>query len=385
MLGAFRNITYDEEIGLTTFAQNLIAGTIDSKICFNVFWSVGHMTKGSLSALLIRAGNLGRDVAAVHSIADVFILNIRASSPPISILLERENALKWPMLRAIQINCSISQAPVGPLSSANVSFYGYTFASWQDTWYTGPGAYSYVVDSIVYGQIDFADIVARSFRIWYGAGMHGQAQKALGMRHTLPIRKSFGPVLFLMRISHPVTSGRCYLGHPWNTLAIAAYLRAYMDESIHPAGFTPWSREYFAEYNSYGPGGDMLKRVPQESTRTHAQRHPSLAMCRACSDLVLTSSHSEARLLRIFKTVAKPIAIIIYGCYTAYFLRAGQIPHFLVALISPSGYFGSSISYQTPNSIQNYYASKRVPLPNGVELVAPQISPSLPIGPRRSF
>jgi hypothetical protein len=61
-----------------------------------------------------------------------------------------------------------------------------------------------------------------------------------------------------------VTDGQCYLGRsemensliitlsshilihvgrPWNTLAVTVYLRTYMDESIKPAGFTPWSGE----------------------------------------------------------------------------------------------------------------------------------------------
>ena len=33
------------------------------------------------------------------------------------------------------------------------------------------------------------------------------------------------------------------LGRPWNTLAVTVYLRTYMDESIQPAGFTPWAGE----------------------------------------------------------------------------------------------------------------------------------------------
>lgn len=40
------------------------------------------------------------------------------------------------------------------VSYANASFYGCTFASYQDTWYTGRNASTYVVDSIIYGQTD---------------------------------------------------------------------------------------------------------------------------------------------------------------------------------------------------------------------------------------
>jgi hypothetical protein len=58
------------------------------------------------------------------------------------------------LISAIQANYSISQALAGSFIYANVSFYGCTFASWQDTWYTGHGAHSYAVDSIIYGQTD---------------------------------------------------------------------------------------------------------------------------------------------------------------------------------------------------------------------------------------
>lgn len=40
------------------------------------------------------------------------------------------------------------------ISYANASFYGCTFESYQDTWYTGRNASTYVVDSIIFGQTD---------------------------------------------------------------------------------------------------------------------------------------------------------------------------------------------------------------------------------------
>ena len=40
------------------------------------------------------------------------------------------------------------------ISYANASFYGCSFSSYQDTWYTGRNASTYVVDSIIYGQTD---------------------------------------------------------------------------------------------------------------------------------------------------------------------------------------------------------------------------------------
>ena len=54
----------------------------------------------------------------------------------------------------VQANYSISQALVTDISYANASFCGCAFASYQDTWYTGRGASTYVVDNIIYGQTD---------------------------------------------------------------------------------------------------------------------------------------------------------------------------------------------------------------------------------------
>jgi len=52
-------------------------------------------------------------------------------------------------------NFSISQALVTDISYANASFYGCTFASYQDTWYTGRNASTYVIGGTIYGQTDY--------------------------------------------------------------------------------------------------------------------------------------------------------------------------------------------------------------------------------------
>ncbi|KAG2124650.1 carbohydrate esterase family 8 protein [Suillus clintonianus] len=178
---------------------------------------------------------------------------------------------------------SIAQALAGSFIYANVSFYGCTFASWQDTWYAGHGSYTYAVDSIIYGQTDYLFGFGMS---WFqnvilanracGGGITAW-QGTKGTRNGAFIADS-------KIIRSPdanattVTDGQCYLGRPWNTLASAVYLRTYMDESIQPAGFTPWPGEktvpsttYYAEYDSSGPGGDTSKRVPQERILTAAQ------------------------------------------------------------------------------------------------------------------
>ncbi|KIJ62685.1 carbohydrate esterase family 8 protein [Hydnomerulius pinastri MD-312] len=180
-------------------------------------------------------------------------------------------------------NYSISQALVTSIMYANASFYGCAFASWQDTWYTGHGAYTYAVDSIIYGQTDYLFGFGTA---WFqsvtlanracGGGITAW-QGTNGTRNGAYIADS-------RIIRSPdanattVTTEQCYLGRPWNVLAVAVYLRNYMDDSIRPAGFTPWDGEttvpnttYYAEFDSYGPGGNTTARVPQDHILTYTQ------------------------------------------------------------------------------------------------------------------
>ncbi|KAG2108256.1 uncharacterized protein F5147DRAFT_695550 [Suillus discolor] len=144
---------------------------------------------------------------------------------------------------------------------SNVSFYGCTFASWQDTWHTGLDAYSYAVDTIIYGQTDSCD---GSIAAWLGTE---------GTRNGVFI---IDPKIIrsLDANSTTVTNGQCYLGRPWNPLAITVYLHAYMDESIHPDVFTPGPEQY----HSSGPGGNMSKRLPQEYILTDMQVNEKISL-----------------------------------------------------------------------------------------------------------
>ncbi|GJE97696.1 pectin lyase-like protein [Phanerochaete sordida] len=176
-------------------------------------------------------------------------------------------------------NFSISQALVTDISYANASFYGCTFASWQDTWYTGRNASTYVVDSIIFGQTDylfgFGTAWFQSITLanracgggivaWKGTNL----TDAPGNRYGAYISDS-------RMIRSPdanattVTAEQCFLGRPWNDLATSVFLRTYMDDTVAPAGFKPFdsarpvimNTTFYAEYRSFGPGGNTSQRV----------------------------------------------------------------------------------------------------------------------------
>ncbi|KAF9236453.1 carbohydrate esterase family 8 protein [Melanogaster broomeanus] len=167
-------------------------------------------------------------------------------------------------------NYSISQALVTYISCANASFYGCTFSSYQDTWYTGWTASTYVVDSIIYGQTDYLFGWGTA---WFqsvtlanrGCGGGIVAWKGTSLTDTPGNR--YGAYISDSRIIrspdadvNAVTLQSCWLGRPWNDLATTVYLRTYMDDSIQPAGFRHFddsrpdiaSTTYYAEYESYG-------------------------------------------------------------------------------------------------------------------------------------
>ncbi|EJF60997.1 pectin lyase-like protein [Dichomitus squalens LYAD-421 SS1] len=183
-------------------------------------------------------------------------------------------------------NFSISQALVTDISYANASFYGCVLASYQDTWYTGRNASTYVIDSIIYGQTDYlfgfgtawfenVTLANRAcgggISAWKGTNLTG----APGNRYGAYISNS-------RIIRSPdanattVTAGKCFLGRPWNDLATTVYLRTFMDDSIAPAGWTPFdsarpvimNTTFYAEFDSFGPGGNTSARIPLEHILT---------------------------------------------------------------------------------------------------------------------
>ncbi|KDQ62039.1 carbohydrate esterase family 8 protein [Jaapia argillacea MUCL 33604] len=176
-------------------------------------------------------------------------------------------------------NYSISQALVTDISYANASFYGCTFASYQDTWYTGKNASTYVVDSIIYGMTDYLFGFGTAWFqnvILANRACGGGITAWKGTNQTDAPGNRYGVYIADSKIirspdanATTVTDSQCYLGRPWNDLCTAVYLRTYMDSSVNATGFIPFSTArpvimnttYYAEYMSYGPGGNTTARA----------------------------------------------------------------------------------------------------------------------------
>ncbi|EEB90465.1 hypothetical protein MPER_11326 [Moniliophthora perniciosa FA553] len=175
---------------------------------------------------------------------------------------------------------SISQALAVDISYANASFYGCSFSSFQDTWYTGRNASTYVVDSTIFGTIDylfgfgtawFQNVILANRACgggvvaWKGTNL----TDAPGNRYGAYVAES---QIIRSPDANATTdiTKKCFLGRPWNDLATTVFLNVFMEDVIQPAGWTAFSKSrpeifnttFYAEFNSTGPGGDTSARLP---------------------------------------------------------------------------------------------------------------------------
>lgn len=106
----------------------------------------------SFNASLIGAGPTGAPLQPLFGNTDFKAYNIDFQNRAVH--FRPEYTVQSADCALYKANFSISQALVTDISYTNASFYGCTFASYQDTWYTGRNASTYVVDSIIFGQTD---------------------------------------------------------------------------------------------------------------------------------------------------------------------------------------------------------------------------------------
>ncbi|KAJ7062369.1 pectin lyase-like protein [Mycena amicta] len=185
-------------------------------------------------------------------------------------------------------NFAISQALATDISYANASFYACSFASFQDTWYTGRNASTYIIDSVVFGQTDYLFGFGTAWfqnTIFANRACGGGLVAWKGTNLTDAPGNRYGAYIANSQIirspdanATTVTANNCFLGRPWNDLAVTVFLSTFMDNSIRAAGFEPFdsarpvimNTTFYAEFNSTGPGGNITGRVPIEHILTAA-------------------------------------------------------------------------------------------------------------------
>ncbi|KAI0088482.1 carbohydrate esterase family 8 protein [Irpex rosettiformis] len=274
---------YHETVNITRQAPLILLGQLDSSTAFN---PSGNATTRNLVQIwnnVFVANGIDDAQSAVLTVSPSFNGSLIGAGPtgaPLQPLFGNTDFKAYNLnFQNRAANFSISQALVTDISYANASFYGCSFASYQDTWYTGRNASTYVVDSIVFGQTDYLFGFGTA---WFqnvtlaNRACGGGIVAWKGTNLTDAPNNRYGAYIADSRIirspdanATTVTKQQCFLGRPWNDLATSVFLRTSMDDSIAPAGFKPFdsarpviaNTTFYAEYHSSGVGGNTSKRV----------------------------------------------------------------------------------------------------------------------------
>ncbi|XP_002527752.2 pectinesterase [Ricinus communis] len=138
----------------------------------------------------------------------------------------------------------------------------------QDTLYTHSKRQFYR-DTDIYGTIDFifgnSAVVIQNCNI-FARKPSGDKNYVTAQGRTDP-NQNTGISIHNCKITSESGSKVTYLGRPWQKYARVVIMQSFLDGSINPAGWFPWSGSfalntlYYAEYMNSGPGASTSGRV----------------------------------------------------------------------------------------------------------------------------
>ncbi|KAL1851008.1 hypothetical protein VTK73DRAFT_9563 [Phialemonium thermophilum] len=155
------------------------------------------------------------------------------------------------------------------VSYANAGFYSCGLYGYQDTLYVGKLGNAYFYDTVIAGQTDFI----------YGFGTAWIERSTLLLRNcgggiiawkgtNTSFVNKYGAYISRARVLAANATiaeaivGKCALGRPWNSQHRSIFMSSYLDASILPAGYKPWSSPVnnytlMATFHDFGPGYDV--------------------------------------------------------------------------------------------------------------------------------
>lgn len=176
------------------------------------------------------------------------------------------------------------------IGSDRAVIYRCSVEGYQDSLYAHSNRQFYR-DTDVYGTVDFifgnAAAVLQNCNIYPrkpGDGSHKNTVTAQG--RTDP-NQNTGTSIHNCKIAAAADLApekgkfRTFLGRPWKKYSRTVVMQTYMDESVDPAGWEPWSGEfalsslYYGEYMNRGPGAAIGGRVSWPGS------HPAMSSAEA--------------------------------------------------------------------------------------------------------
>ncbi|XP_078177088.1 putative pectinesterase/pectinesterase inhibitor 34 [Carex rostrata] len=167
------------------------------------------------------------------------------------------------------------QAVALRVSADHAVVYRCNIIGYQDTLYVHSQR-QFFRECDIYGTVDFifgnAAVVLQNCSIWARKPLDNQKNTITAQNRNYPDQNT-GISIHASRIVaaadlQPVKSNySTYLGRPWKMYSRTVYMMSYIGDHIKPVGWLEWNDTfaldtlYYAEYNNYGPGSTVDKRV----------------------------------------------------------------------------------------------------------------------------
>lgn len=157
----------------------------------------------------------------------------------------------------------VGQAVALHTEADRVFFENCQFIGHQDTMYlSGERDRQYFKNCTVIGTTDF--IFGSATAIFDHCLIQSSKSSYITAAST-PADVDFGFVFMHCKLSgEGLEKGSVYLGRPWRDYAKTVFIACEMGEHIHSKGWKEWNSDgqtYYAEFESFGPGGQADERV----------------------------------------------------------------------------------------------------------------------------
>ena len=163
----------------------------------------------------------------------------------------------------------VGQAVALHVEGDRAQFFNCNILGNQDTLYTATGSSrQYYKDCFIEGTTDF--IFGEATVVFQSCTIKSLVNSYITAAATTPSQK-FGYVFFDCTLIADSAAKKVYLGRPWRPYAKTVFIRTEMGNQILPVGWDPWVGDkmfpdkektiFYAEYGSFGKGGDTSKRV----------------------------------------------------------------------------------------------------------------------------
>lgn len=173
---------------------------------------------------------------------------------------------------------AIKHQAVALMSSADQTvFYRCSIDAFQDSLYAHSQRQFYR-ECNIYGTVDFifgnSAVVFQNCNILPKLPMPGQQNTITAQGKTDP-NQNTGIAIQNCTIlpSEDLSSVKTYLGRPWKNYSTTVYIHSMMGSLIDPTGWLPWTGTtapdtiFYSEYQNFGPGSSMKKRVKWKGLR----------------------------------------------------------------------------------------------------------------------